>query len=49
MTRQEVITATVLVLVIFLWISCSNWLGMGGPVIIGLVLLNVFFHGFCLN
>jgi sodium-dependent dicarboxylate transporter 2/3/5 len=42
MTRHEVITATVLMLVIVLWITCSDWLGMGGPVILGLVLLNVF-------
>jgi len=42
MTRAEHITATVLVLVIVLWITCSGWLGMGGPVILGLVLLNIF-------
>ncbi len=40
-TRNEIVTAAVLVLVIILWITCSDWLGMGGPVILGLVLLNV--------
>ena len=42
MTHAEHITAAVLVLVIILWMTCSSWLGMGGPVIIGLVLLNIF-------
>ncbi len=42
MTRAEHITAAALVLVIVLWITCSGWLGMGGPVILGLVLLNIF-------
>jgi sodium-dependent dicarboxylate transporter 2/3/5 len=42
MTRNEHITATVLALVILLWITASEWLGLGGPVILGLVLLNVF-------
>lgn len=42
MTREEKVTACVLVMVIVLWITCSSWLGMGGPVILGLVLLNVF-------
>ncbi|MHC4598377.1 MAG: SLC13 family permease [Planctomycetota bacterium] len=41
MTWREKVTAAVLVLVIILWITCSGWLGMGGPVIFGLVLLNV--------
>ncbi|MBI4878070.1 MAG: anion permease [Planctomycetes bacterium] len=41
-TGQEVITAIVLGIVIVLWITCSETLGMGGPVILGLVLLNVF-------
>ncbi len=40
-TGQEVITAAVLGIVIVLWITCSETLGMGGPVILGLVLLNV--------
>jgi len=42
MNRNEKVTAAVLLLVIVLWITCSDWLGMGGPVILGLVLLNVF-------
>ncbi len=42
MTHAEHITAAVLILVIVLWITCSGWLGMGGPVILGLVLLNIF-------
>jgi len=42
MTHAEHITAAVLVLVIILWITCSGWLGMGGPVIMGLILLNIF-------
>jgi sodium-dependent dicarboxylate transporter 2/3/5 len=42
MTRDEYITAAVLVLVMVLWITASDWLGLGGPVILGLVLLNVF-------
>jgi sodium-dependent dicarboxylate transporter 2/3/5 len=41
MTRNEYVTAAVLVLVIVLWITSSSWLGMGGPVILGLVLLNI--------
>lgn len=42
MNKNEIVTAAVLLLVIALWITCSDWLGMGGPVILGLVLLNVF-------
>jgi len=42
MTRDEYVTAAVLILVIALWVTCSGWLGMGGPVIFGLILLNVF-------
>lgn len=42
MTRSEIITAAVLIMVIVLWITASDKLGMGGPVILGLVLLNVF-------
>lgn len=41
MTRSEYITAAVFGLVIVLWVTCSGWLGMGGPVLVGLVLLNV--------
>ena len=42
MNRDEYVTAAVLALVVVLWITCSDWLGMGGPVIFGLILLNVF-------
>jgi sodium-dependent dicarboxylate transporter 2/3/5 len=42
MTRNEYVTAAVFGLVILLWVTCSGWLGMGGPVLVGLVLLNVF-------
>ena len=42
MTRAEYVTGAVLALVVFLWITQSHALGMGGPVILGLVLLNVF-------
>ena len=42
MTRAEYITGAVLALVVFLWITQSRALGMGGPVILGLVILNVF-------
>lgn len=41
MNRDEIITAAVLVLVVVLWITASGSLGMGGPVILGLILLNV--------
>jgi len=42
MTRDEYVTAAIFGLVIPLWVTCSDWLGMGGPVLVGLVLLNVF-------
>ncbi|MDH4042959.1 MAG: SLC13 family permease [Gemmatimonadota bacterium] len=42
MTRDEYVTATIFGLVVLLWVTCSGWLGMGGPVLVGLVLLNVF-------
>jgi len=42
MTRPEYITGAILALVVFLWITQSGALGMGGPVLLGLVLLNVF-------
>ncbi|MBW2262743.1 MAG: anion permease [Deltaproteobacteria bacterium] len=42
MTRAEYITAAVLVGVIVLWIVASDSLGMGGPVLMGLVVLAVF-------
>jgi solute carrier family 13 (sodium-dependent dicarboxylate transporter), member 2/3/5 len=41
MTREEYLTAGVLVLLIFLWITSSDVLGMGGPVILCIVLLNI--------
>ena len=41
MNRNEYVTAAVLVLVIALWISAGSVLGMGGPVILGLVVLEV--------
>jgi sodium-dependent dicarboxylate transporter 2/3/5 len=41
MTREEYVTLAVLIGVIVLWITCSTSLGMGGPVILGLVILNI--------
>ncbi|MBZ0264948.1 anion permease [bacterium] len=41
MTREEYVTLAVLIGVIVLWISMSEKLGMGGPVILGLVVLNL--------
>ncbi len=42
MTRDEYVTAAILVLVIVLWITASGPLGMGGPVLLGLVALALF-------
>ncbi len=42
MNRDEYVTAAILLIVIFLWIFASDSLGMGGPVILGLVLMNIF-------
>ena len=42
MTREEYITAGVLAVVIFLWITMSDRLGMGGPILLGLVGLALF-------
>ena len=42
MDRKEYITAAVLVGLILLWITASDTLGMGGPVIMALVVLNLF-------
>ncbi|MFP4529406.1 MAG: SLC13 family permease [Candidatus Kapaibacterium sp.] len=42
MTKNEYITAAVLVLLIFLWVTMSDKFGLGGPVILALVLLNIF-------
>ncbi len=41
MTRDEYVTAGVLILLVGLWITVSDRFGMGGPVILALVLLNV--------
>jgi sodium-dependent dicarboxylate transporter 2/3/5 len=42
MDRKEYITAILLAGLVFMWVAFSNVLGMGGPVLIILVLLNVF-------
>ncbi len=42
MNRNEYVTAAVLITVIVLWIGASDTFGMGGPVILGLVALNIF-------
>ena len=41
MNRNEYLTAIVLLLLIVLWVTCSDVYGMGGPVILCLVILNV--------
>ena len=41
MNRNEYLTAAVLILLIVLWVTCSDIYGMGGPVILCLVILNV--------
>jgi len=41
MTGDEYKAAGVLILLIFLWVTLSGRLGMGGPVLLALVLLNV--------
>jgi len=41
MVRDEYVTAAVLIGVVALWIGASDSLGMGGPVILGLVVLNI--------
>ena len=41
MNRNEYLTAAVLVVVIALWIGASDTFGMGGPIILGLVALNI--------
>jgi sodium-dependent dicarboxylate transporter 2/3/5 len=41
MNRNEYITAIVLVVVVALWIGASDTFGMGGPIILGLVALNI--------
>lgn len=42
MTRKEMITAAILFAVVVLWITESNYLGMGGPVLFGIVALTAF-------
>lgn len=42
MNAKEYITAAVLLGVVVLWVTASDTFGMGGPVILGLVALNVF-------
>jgi len=42
MTQKEMITAAILFMVIVLWITQSNFLGMGGPVLFGIVALTAF-------
>jgi sodium-dependent dicarboxylate transporter 2/3/5 len=41
MNRNEYLTAIVLIVLIVLWVTCSDIYGMGGPVILCLVVLNV--------
>ena len=41
MNKNEYLTLGVLVSVVVLWITGGDWLGMGGPVIAGIVLLNI--------
>jgi sodium-dependent dicarboxylate transporter 2/3/5 len=42
MNKNEYITATALVLLILLWITASDKYGMGGPVLLCIVILNIF-------
>ena len=42
MTRKEILTACVLAGVVLLWITASDTLGMGGPALMGLVVLAIF-------
>jgi sodium-dependent dicarboxylate transporter 2/3/5 len=42
MTTKEYLTAAALILLILLWITTSETFGMGGPVILCIVLLNIF-------
>lgn len=41
MNRSEYLTAAVLLFLVVLWVTCSDIYGMGGPVILCLVILNV--------
>nr|MBN2277312.1 anion permease [candidate division Zixibacteria bacterium] len=42
MNRNEYITAVILIGLIILWVTASDRFGMGGPVILAIVLLNIF-------
>ena len=42
MTVQEYVTAAILAVVIVLWVTSSDVLGMGGPVLLGLVAMAIF-------
>ncbi len=42
MNRTEYISAAIMVLLIFLWITKSDTLGMGGPAILAIVLFSIF-------
>lgn len=42
MNRMEYVTAAILILLVTLWVTSSDTLGMGGPVILAIVLLSVF-------
>ena len=42
MNKTEYITAAILILLVTLWVTSSDTLGMGGPVILAIVLLNIF-------
>jgi len=42
MNRDEYVTAGVSLLVVLLWMFGGERLGMGGPVLLGLILLNIF-------
>lgn len=42
MNRDEYTTAAICIMVVLLWIFGNQQLGMGGPILMGLVLLNVF-------
>jgi sodium-dependent dicarboxylate transporter 2/3/5 len=42
MTRQEYITAAILIMLVAMWCTLGEHFGMGGPVVLAIVLLNVF-------
>jgi len=42
MNQKEYLTAGILIGLIFLWITTSDIFGMGGPVILALVVMNIF-------